>query len=142
MSGKSLLSFILLFATLFSHAQNQIQTTSVYFESGEYELTDAGIMRVDSFVSLYSDFDIIRVGIIGTGSRGTGLASLIKDIRGMEVVACCDIIPEHLQNGLKEAAKGARAYTDYRKLLDDKTIHAVIIATPLYLHYPMSVDSA
>ena len=85
--------------------------------------------------------DDIRVGIIGTGSRGTGLANLIKDIRGMEVVACCDIIPEHLQNGLKEAAKGAQAYTDYRKLLEDKSIHAVIIATPLYLHYPMAVDA-
>ena len=84
--------------------------------------------------------DIVRVGIIGTGSRGTGLASLIKEIQGMEVVACCDIIPEHLQNGMKQA-KGAKAYTDYRKLLEDKNVNAVIIATPLYLHYPMSIDA-
>jgi len=84
--------------------------------------------------------DDIRVGIIGTGSRGTGLANLIKNIPGMKVVACCDIIPEHLQNGLKEAP-GAKAYTDYKKLLEDKSIHAVIIATPLYLHYPMAVDA-
>lgn len=84
--------------------------------------------------------DDIRVGIIGTGSRGTGLANLIKNIPGIQVVACCDIIPEHLQNGLKETA-GAKAYTDYRKLLEDKSIQAVIIATPLYLHYPMAVDA-
>ncbi len=84
--------------------------------------------------------DDIRIGIIGTGSRGTGLANLIKNIPGMQVVACCDTIPEHLQKGLKEAA-GAKAYTDYRRLLEDKSIHAVIIATPLYLHYPMSVDT-
>lgn len=93
-----------------------------------------------AFNSSFFNDDIVRVGIIGTGSRGTGLANLIKNIPGMQVVACCDIIPEHLQNGLKEAA-GAKAYTDYRKLLEDKSIQAVIIATPLFLHYPMSVDA-
>src|SRR5687768_3368506 len=85
--------------------------------------------------------EVVSIGILGSGSRGTGLAHLIKEISGMQVVACCDIIPEHLQNGLKEAAEGARAYTDYRKLLEDKSIHAVIIATPLYLHYPMAIET-
>ncbi|MEP7107823.1 MAG: Gfo/Idh/MocA family oxidoreductase [Ferruginibacter sp.] len=85
--------------------------------------------------------DMVRVGIIGTGSRGAGLASLIKEIQGMELVACCDIIPEHLQNGMNLAAKGAKAYTDYRKLLEDNKIDAVIIAVPLYLHYPIAVDA-
>ena len=90
--------------------------------------------------SFFKD-DIIRVGMIGTGSRGTGLATLIKEIPGIELVACCDVIPEHLKNGMDVAAPGAKAYTDYRKLLDDKKIDAVIIATPLYLHYPMAVDA-
>jgi predicted dehydrogenase len=81
----------------------------------------------------------IRLGLIGTGSRGTGLASLVKEMKEMQLVACCDIIPEHLQNGMGFATKNAKAYTDYRKLLDDKNIDAVIIATPLYLHYPMAI---
>jgi len=85
--------------------------------------------------------DIVRVGLIGTGSRGTGLIKLIGGIPEMQVTACCDPIPEHLKNGLKQAAKGAKAYVDYRKLLEDKNIDAVIIATPLYLHYPMAVDA-
>ena len=83
--------------------------------------------------------DIIRTGLIGSGSRGSGLASLIKEMKGIELTACCDIIPANLQNGMKFAAKGAKAYTDYRKLLDDKNIDAVIIATPLFLHHPMAV---
>ena len=106
-------------------------------------ITVSGLSAL-SFSSLgLSSFknDAVRVGIIGTGSRGTGLASLIKQIQGIEVVACCDIIPEHLQKGMNQAAKGAKAYTDYRKLLEDKNITAVIIATPLYLHYPMSIDA-
>ena len=81
----------------------------------------------------------LRIGLIGAGSRGTGLASLIKEMKQLRLTACCDIIPEHLQNGLNFAAKGARGYTDYRNLLEDKNIDAVIIATPLFLHYPMAL---
>lgn len=83
----------------------------------------------------------IRVGLIGAGSRGSGLASLLKEHPNVELIACCDIVPEHLQQGMKYAAKGARAYTDYRKLLENKNVDAVIIATPLFLHYPMAVDA-
>lgn len=83
----------------------------------------------------------IRIGLIGSGSRGQGLATLLGAIQSFELVACCDIIPENLQGGMKLAAKGARSYTDYKKLLQDKDIQAVIIATPLYLHYPMAVDA-
>lgn len=83
----------------------------------------------------------IRVGMIGTGSRGTGLASLIKEMSTMELVACCDINSRNLAEGMKLAAKNAKGYSDYRKMLDDKSIQAIIIATPLYLHYPMAVDA-
>ncbi|HEX5171668.1 MAG TPA: Gfo/Idh/MocA family oxidoreductase [Cyclobacteriaceae bacterium] len=98
------------------------------------------MMEIPSFGNQINN-ELIRLGIIGTGARGQGLASIIKNISGMEVVACCDIIPAHLDEGMKLAAKGAKAYTDYRKLLDDQSIHAVIIATPLYLHHPMSLDA-
>jgi predicted dehydrogenase len=81
----------------------------------------------------------IRIGIIGTGARGTGLATILKDMPSFELVACCDTLPENLGNCLKLAAKDAKSYHDYRKLLEDKNIDAVIIATPLYLHYPMAV---
>jgi predicted dehydrogenase len=110
-----------------------------FVSSGALAVSGLATLGLPAFGSSFYNDDI-RVGIIGTGSRGTGLANLIKNIPGMQVVACCDIIPEHLQDGLKEAA-GAKAFNDYRKLLEDKTVQAVIIATPLYLHYPMSVDA-
>jgi predicted dehydrogenase len=79
--------------------------------------------------------------MIGTGSRGTGLASLLTNMNNVELVACCDINPERLGAAMKLAAKGAKGYHDYRQLLEDKKVEAVIIATPLYLHYPMAVDA-
>lgn len=81
----------------------------------------------------------VRVGIIGTGSRGRGLINNIKSVSGLEIVACCDLIPKNLTAAMESAGQNAKAYQDYRKLLEDKNIDAVIIATPLYLHYPMAI---
>lgn len=81
----------------------------------------------------------VRVGLIGSGSRGLGLAMSLANVRNIELVACCDIIEEHLKSGLKVADKDAKGYFDYQKLIDDPNVRAVIIATPLYLHFPMAV---
>lgn len=103
----------------------------------------AGIaaLGLSSFGQKSTDVKKIRLGLIGTGSRGRGLASLLKEMPGVELAGCCDIIPEHLKEGLKLASKDAKGYGDYRKLLDDKNIDSVIIATPLFLHYQMAVDA-
>ncbi|NIR67307.1 MAG: Gfo/Idh/MocA family oxidoreductase [Aliifodinibius sp.] len=85
--------------------------------------------------------DIINVGIIGVGDRGEWEAYILKDIPGMRVIACCDILPDHLANGLKQADTGAKGYQDYRNLLENKDIDAVVIATPLHLHYQMAMDA-
>ncbi len=84
---------------------------------------------------------VIRLGVIGTGQRGSGLLQLLRERSDFSVVACCDILPGHLQEGLGLAAQGARGYQDYRALLDDPAVDAVVIATPLYLHRDMVVDA-
>ena len=85
--------------------------------------------------------DKVRVGVIGTGSRGKGLITSMKQVAGLDVVACCDLIPKNLTAAIELIGQKAKAYQDYRSLLEDKTVDAVIIATPLYLHYPMAVDA-
>ena len=84
--------------------------------------------------------DTINAALIGVGSEGGMLLSKTIKIPNVKVVACCDIQPKHLQRGL-DIAKGARGYADYREMLDDKSIQAVIIATPIGLHESMTVDS-
>src|SRR5690606_17344473 len=83
----------------------------------------------------------LRVGIIGVGSRGTGLTKILLSLDQVTVVACCDIQPDHLERAVALTDNKAKKYTDYRKLLEDKSIDAVVIATPLYLHYPMAIDA-
>ena len=83
----------------------------------------------------------VRVGLIGVGQRGLGLANVMKTVAGLELAACCDILPANLAAGMKIAAPKSKSYTDYKKLLQDKTLDAVIIATPLFLHYQMATDA-
>ncbi len=105
-------------------------------------LTVAGISLQGFSLPVKSlDTPIIKVGIIGSGNRGAGLASLLRYIPGVEVSAICDIVRENLQKALAYCPEGVKTYTNYRQLLDNKHINAVIIATPLYLHYQMAMDS-
>ena len=84
--------------------------------------------------------DRIRCGTIGTGGRGWYLTGRFKEF-GAEVAAVCDVYEPHLANGLKQASPGAKGYADYRRLLDDKSLDAVIIATPDFWHSKMAVDA-
>ena len=94
-----------------------------------------------SSASVFSSDNNIKVGLIGVGQRGLGLATVLKATPGLELFACCDVIPENLAAGMKLAVPGAQAYDNYKKLLDNKNIDAVVIATPLYLHYAMARDA-
>lgn len=84
--------------------------------------------------------DRLRTGIIGAGGRGRYLIGQFKEI-GAEVGAVCDIYEPNLQVGVKEASDGAKAFRDYRKLLDDKSLEAVIVATPDHWHARMVIDA-
>ena len=85
--------------------------------------------------------DKVRVGLIGTGGRGQGLVKVISNLEGVDVVACCDVQKDRLEAGLKYAAEGAKGYSDYKAILDDQSIDAVVIATPLHLHFQMVRDA-
>jgi len=69
----------------------------------------------------------VNIGIIGTGSRGSGLTPLINQLDNFNVIACCDTIPFRLENGLSKVKGRAKGYKDYRKLLDNSDIDAVLI---------------
>lgn len=85
--------------------------------------------------------DILQIGIIGTGSRGTGILKLLNSLPQFEVVACSDLLPFRLEKAVALAGKGCKAYNNYKKLLADREVDAVVIATPLSMHYQMALDA-
>lgn len=95
-----------------------------------------------NYTNLGSDgFKPIRLGIIGTGDRGGGLINFINGIENLEVAACCDILPFRLESAINRCQNKTKASTDYRSLLDNKEIDAVLIATPFSMHEVMAFDA-
>ena len=87
------------------------------------------------------EFDTLKVGVIGTGDRGGGLTRLIKNIDGVEVTACSDIIPFRLENCLHHASPKAKGFEDYRALLDDDSLDAIVVSVPYALHDDILADT-
>lgn len=82
----------------------------------------------------------VRTGIIGAGGRGRYLTGEFKEI-GARMDAVCDVYEPNLTEGLAASNTGARAYRDYRRLLEDRNIDAVIVATPDHWHAQMVIDA-
>src|ERR1700729_2034504 len=77
--------------------------------------------------------DRVRVGIIGAGQRGTELVHQAQACPNVEVAAFSDVYNKRLDDA-RNLVPGAAAYNDYRRLLEDPSIDAVVIATPQHLH--------
>ena len=76
--------------------------------------------------------DRIRIGLIGAGARGVDLARQAVSFPNVELASVADVYTRRLQEALVLAPEAL--HIDYRDLLADKTIDAVIIATPQHLH--------
>ena len=83
--------------------------------------------------------DRIRVGCIGVGGMGTGNMRQFINNPDVEVVAVCDVSKPNLERAIGLTDGKAKGYTDFRKLLDDTSINAVMIATPEHWHAIMTV---
>jgi len=83
----------------------------------------------------------INIGVIGTGDRGCGLISSIDNIKNLNVSAICDILPFRLKNGLKRTQGKAKTYTDYKELLKDSKIDAVLISSTFSTHTQIALDA-
>src|SRR3954470_10501318 len=77
--------------------------------------------------------DRIRVGIIGPGARGQQIMGAAINCPNTEFAGIADIYTRRLEEA-KNMAPEAKTYLDYRHLLEDKSIDAVLIATPQHLH--------
>lgn len=84
--------------------------------------------------------DRIRVGVIGAGDRGTELVSQIRVCPHTEIAAFADVYSRNLERA-QGGVPSATAYADYRRLLEDRSIDAVVIATPPHLHAAQFIDA-
>jgi predicted dehydrogenase len=84
--------------------------------------------------SVVGSNDRIRLAFIGLGNRGDQLLDAFAPHKDAEIVALCDVYEPYLPPAQKKAGGRARLFHDFRKLLDQKDIDAVVIATPDHWH--------
>jgi predicted dehydrogenase len=87
--------------------------------------------------------DEVVVAIIGVGGQGSGHVQRVLGRKDARIAALCDIDQAHRERA-GQTVNRERGYTpklveDFRELLDDKSIQAVIIATPHHWHAPIAV---
>lgn len=80
------------------------------------------------------------IGIIGAGHFGAVHARAIAEIDGMELVAACREDPDAAAGFTGQF--GGAPYSDWRALLDDPRVDAVVIATPHHLHEAIAIGAA
>jgi len=85
--------------------------------------------------------DRIRLGIIGTGSRGSYLMNVANKLGGIEWVAVCDAWDERRHRAAQIAGVPVAEYGDCRRLLERQDIDAVIVATWDHMHAQITVDA-
>ena len=76
----------------------------------------------------------VRLGFIGLGNRGDQVLDAFLKQPDADVVAVCDLSEPYLDFASKKAGTAPKQFKDYRQLLDQKDIDAVVIATPDHWH--------
>ncbi|MGN6385494.1 MAG: Gfo/Idh/MocA family protein [Verrucomicrobiota bacterium] len=82
----------------------------------------------------------VNCAVIGCGFWGREIIGELGRQSRANLVGVCDTYPAYLKRSAAAAPK-AQKYSDYRQVLDQKDIHAVIVATPTHLHKQIVLDA-
>jgi predicted dehydrogenase len=98
----------------------------------------AGVLRAQS-----SPNETVRVACVGIRGQGNAHIRVYSQMPNVEIAALCDVDERILNQRLAQVEKSGKkrpaAFVDYRKLLEDKSIDAVSIATPNHWHTLMTI---
>jgi predicted dehydrogenase len=97
-------------------------TATATWIGSKLHAADAGVVR--------SPNETINLGLVGCGVRGTQLVDIFNELPGVRFAAVCDVDSKRLAEVRKQAGgESVLAYHDFRKLLDNQEIDAVLVAT-------------
>jgi len=82
----------------------------------------------------------VGTGMIGVGNRGSFLLQGVLHQPNAKVIALCDIKPDRLDKAATAAVRDNPATSaDWRRIIENKDVDAVFIATPPHLHSEMAI---
>ena len=87
--------------------------------------------------------DKLIVGVMGTGGRGTELSKSFAQQANVEVAYVCDVDEKRVQRAAAEvekvAGKAPKTVPDFRRILDDKDVNILVVATCNHWHAPAAI---
>ncbi|PPL00554.1 Gfo/Idh/MocA family oxidoreductase [Parapedobacter indicus] len=102
------------------------------------------IFSAKSYSNIMGANDRIRVATIGVNGRGNSMSSTFAKQKNTEVACICDVDERAIPKAIKRVLDAGqvnvpRPEKDCRKLLEDKSIDAIYIATPDHWHAPLTI---
>lgn len=97
---------------------------------------------VSSYKRIAGANNDIRVAVVGHRIKGADHIDVFRNLPGVRVAALCEVDDELLareSQKFKDRNETVKTYRDVRRLLDDKEIDAVVIATPNHWHALMGI---
>ncbi len=83
---------------------------------------------------------MVNVGVIGCGHWGPNHVRIFSQSADSKVLACADVSEDRLKS-IRKLFPQVQALTDYKKILQNKDINAVCIATPTATHYALTKEA-
>ena len=103
--------------------------------------SSAALVASPSLLTVHAASDPVKFGVIGLGTRGSYLLNHLAHLDTGRCVALCDLSTQAIEANARRLVTNPKKYLDYHQLLADKEVEAVIIAVPLYLHFPIVRDA-
>lgn len=102
----------------------------------------AAVTTARSYSQIAGSGERIHIGVIGCGGMATGhMRTLVKmrDTDNVDILGVCDVYDKRRDAAVK--LTGGSPYKDYRRLLENKDIDYVLIASPEHWHFQMTMDA-
>jgi predicted dehydrogenase len=100
-----------------------------------FAMFNAGPLLAQAPVAAAADGPKVKCAVIGVGIWGREILNTLARFPKAEVIAICDhYASASFQRRIKEAAPKAEVFTDYKKVLENKDVQAVLVATPTHQH--------
>src|SRR6202158_3334949 len=110
-------------------------------DSTRRQFDRAGLATALRYSRVSGATDSVEMGFIGLGNRGDQVHDAFLEHGDQQTVAVCDLKDSYMDFAIKKSRATPKKYTDYKKLLEDKDVDAVVVATPDHWHAIMFVDA-
>ncbi len=101
--------------------------------------TAAAGLTAASYKRLRGANDRVQVGFIGYGLIGSQHVHDFKNQKDVDMAAMCDVYQPRLEQGVAACGQTAKSYSDFRKMLDNKDLQAIVVSTPDHWHALMTI---